>query len=164
MSDFKNIESVIEENGNISKKSRTSALSYIYIFVGLCLIVCAFAMEMNKNVDFAMKSIGVVISIIGIISVIKPKKYLCYNPSNEEVREHIFYFDAKDKKAIHAAIESGDLNLAKLIKSGSTNMRAIVYATPSKNFILTQMQAYIPHEYVPIEDPAVISGNTSQSN
>lgn len=166
MSDFKNIESSIEENSNISKKNRTSALSYLYAVIGACAIAATFAITMNSSASFAIIFLGIIFLIIGLAGIFRPKKFLCYTPTNEEVKEHIYYFDAKDKKAVYAAVESGDLNLVKLIRSGSTNMRAIVYATPSKEFIVMQMQTYIPHEYVPVEEPKVITlnGNTSQSN
>lgn len=156
MSEIKNIDNVLSENHAIAVKTK-NRLASIVILVGGC-VVGYFSMTMpgNENLGFGLLFIGIILGIIGLAGVIKPRKYLCYTPTGEVLKEHLYYFDAADKKAVDTALKSGELNLLKLMTTkDSTNMRAIVYTTPSSSYSISQIQTYVPYEYVPVEEPFI---------
>ena len=96
--------------------------------------------------------------IIGLVGLTKPvERYFC-KATKEPVEKQILYFDAADKEVVRAAIREGNKSVLKMISDGTGNsMRAVVYATPSYSYSVSQLQTYVPHEYVPIEEPVICS-------
>lgn len=155
MSDYQNIKSIIDDNKDIITKKENAALPFIYLIAGLAVIILSFFIEAGANILFALLVVGIVLFIAGFISLCRPKRYKYYLPSNEKLKEYIYYFDSDDKKNVSEAIKSGNINLLKSLKSASTNMRVVVYTTGSHSYSISQMQIYIPYEYVPVEHASV---------
>lgn len=153
MSDIKNIDNILSDNTDITVKKKNRIVSIIILVASVVFGYFSMQMPDNENLGFALLFVGIVLAVIGLVGTLKPKKYLCYIPTGEVLKEHLYYFDAGDKKAVDIAIKAGELNLLKLMTTKeSTNMRAIVYTTPSMSYVVSQMQTYVPYEYVPVEE------------
>ncbi|MBR4883326.1 MAG: hypothetical protein IKU18_05540, partial [Bacteroidales bacterium] len=101
--------------------------------------------------------------IIGLVGVAKPVEMIYCKQTKEMLVKQVFYFNAADKNAVRNALKEGNKEALKLIhNSQNNNMRAIVYATPSYKYSVSQIQTFIPHEYIPVEDPVIC--NTCQAN
>lgn len=155
MSDFQNIKFIVDDNKDIVTKKENAALSFIYLIAGMAIVILSFLIEAGANIVFALLVVGIILFIAGLVSLCRPKRYKYYIPSNEKLKEYIYYFDSDDKKSVSEAIKSGNINLLKSLKSTSTNMRVVVYTTGSHSYSISQMQIYVPYEYVPVEQAAV---------
>ncbi len=162
MGEFKHIGDVVCEDSNITIKSKSKLIYIAVICMAVALSVLAVQLPVGKMLSCAMFFMAIVMAAIGVIGAASPSKCIYYIPTGEIVKEYVFYFDTADKKAVSNAIKSGELDLLKLMTSNAQgNMMALVYATPSRKYYMSQIHKYVPHEYVP--DQETVIGNISLS-
>lgn len=160
MSEFKHIKEVVCDDNNIEVKSKSKLIYIAVLCVAVALSVLAVQLPVGKMLSCAMFFMAIVVAAIGVVGAAKPGKCIYYTPTGELVKEHVFYFDTSDKKAVTNAVRAGELDLLKLMTSKAQgNMMALVYATASRKYYVSQIHKYVPHEYVPDEE--VVIGNIS---
>lgn len=153
---IKYIDNVLAESTDISVRSKNRAVYVLILAASVVMGYISVQFQQENNLGFLLFFVAVILAAVGFAGAFKPKKYMQYNPTGEIVKEYSYYFDAADKKAVSIAINSGELELLKTLTSQeNTNMRAIVYATPSLSYVASQMQKYIPHAYIPAEETVI---------
>lgn len=150
MSDFKNINEEITKLDDIYSKKMSKNLFVLLIIAGLCVLILSTRMSGLELLGVVLFCISFGMIIMGLVGLAKPAEMLYCKYTKEILVKDILYFDAADKNAVRAAIKEGN------------NMRAIVYATPSYSYSVFQLQTFVPHEYVPVED--IVICNTCRAN
>lgn len=129
----------------------------IYTFILVAAVVLAYfsvTVPSNGGVGFAMTFVSIIVAALGLKGVIWPKKYYVYKPTKERVEKKEYYFDMNQIEAVRkcVAVENPkhcmDM-IESLPRDGATSLRVIVYATKSGSYLKSQIQKYIPYEYVP---------------
>ena len=163
MSDFKNINEEITKLDDIYSKKMSKNLFVLLIIAGLCVLILSTRMSGLELLGVVLFCISFGMIIMGLVGLAKPAEMLYCKYTKEILVKDILYFDAADKNAVRAAIKEGNKASLKLLTNGqANNMRAIVYATPSYSYSVFQLQTFVPHEYVPIED--IVICNTCLAN
>ncbi|MBQ5803241.1 MAG: hypothetical protein IIW25_03310 [Bacteroidales bacterium] len=158
MSGFENINDYITVLDDIYAKKVNKTTFVLLIIAGLCALFASTKLTGPYVVGVLLFCIAFGMIIIGLVGLTKPvERYFC-KATKEPVEKQILYFDAADKEVVRAAIREGNKSVLKMISDGTGNsMRAVVYATPSYSYSVSQLQTYVPHEYVPIEEPVICS-------
>jgi len=158
MSGFENINSYITVLDGVYAKKVNKTTFVLLIIAGLCALFASTKLTGLYVVGVLLFCIAFGMIIIGLVGLTKPvERYFC-KATKEPVEKQILYFDAADKEVVRAAIREGNKSVLKMISDGTGNsMRAVVYATPSYSYSVSQLQTYVPNEYVPIEEPVICS-------
>lgn len=163
MSNFKNINEEISKLEDIYTKKVSKKIFVLLAIAGVCVLYASTKMTGIEILGVLMFCIGFGMIIFGLVGISRPSEMLYCKFTKEILGKHIYYFDSADKNVVRAAIKEGNRDTLKLISNGqNNNMRAIVYATPSYSYCVFQMQTFVPHEYVPVED--VVICNTCRAN
>lgn len=163
MSGFENINDYITVLDDVYAKKVNKTTFLLLMLAGLGVLFASTKLTSLYVVGVLLFCIAFGMIIIGLVGLTKPvERYFC-KATKEPVEKQILYFDAADKEVVRAAIREGNKSVLKMISDGTGNsMRAVVYATPSYSYSVSQLQTYVPHEYVPIEEPVICS--TCQAN
>lgn len=130
---------------------------FVYTFILVAAVVLAYfsiTMPENGNIGFAMTFVSIIVAVMGLKGVIWPKKYYVFKPTKEKLVRKEYYFDMNQIEAVKkcVAVENPkhcmDM-IESLPREGATSLRVIVYATKSGSYLKSQIQKYIPYEYVP---------------
>ncbi len=163
MSDFKNINEEIFKLDDVYTKKVSKKMFALLVVAGLCAMVVSTKLAGLELLGVVLFCIALGMIIMGLVGMAKPSEMIYCKYTREILVKQTIYFDAADKNAVRAAIKEGNKETLKLISNGhSNNMRAIVYATPSYSYSVFQMQTFVPHEYVPVEEMVIY--NTCQAN
>ena len=181
MEGFKNIDDEVSKLDGVYTKKVNKKVFAALIIVGLCALYAstrmtgaeatAVGMTGAGNAGIANAGIGNAgiaivgvaifclsfgLIIMGLVGVAKPVEMIYCKQTKEMLVKQVYYFNAADKGAVRNALREGNKEALKLIhNSQNNNMRAIVYATPSYKYSVSQIQTFIPHEYVPVEEPVI---------
>ena len=156
MSNFKNIDDEVSKLDGVYTKKVSKKVFAALIVVGVCALFASTRMTGIQIVGVMLFCISFGMIIIGLVGVAKPVEMIYCKQTKEMLVKQVFYFNAADKGAVRNALREGNKEALKLIhNSQNNNMRAIVYATPSYKYSVSQIQTFIPHEYVPVEEPVI---------
>ncbi len=156
MEEIKHIEDVVCDNGNIAVKPNNKSVHFAVILAALVLAIFAIQLNEVSILRYLLFLMAVVMAAFGVVGAAKPAKGIYYIPTGEKVKKYVFYFDVADKKAVSNAVRSGELDLLKIMTAkGQGNMMAVIYATSSLKYYASQLQTYVPHEYVPVEETVI---------
>ena len=173
MEGFKNIDDEVSKLDGVYTKKVSKKVFAALIIVGLCALYASTRMTGAGNAGIGNAGIAIVgvaifclsfgMVIIGLVGVAKPVEMIYCKQTKEMLVKQVYYFNAADKGVVRNALREGNKEALKLIhNSQNNNMRAIVYATPSYKYSVSQIQTFVPHEYVPVEEPVIC--NTCQAN
>lgn len=148
------IEDIIRTSELVYEKKENP---FIYTFILVAAVVLAylsFTMSDNGNVAFAMTFVSIIVAVMGLKGVIWPKKHFMYKPTNEKLVRKEYYFDinriAEVKKCMDVENPRHCIAMMdSLVQDGATSLRVIMYSTKSGSFIQSQIQKYVPYEYIP---------------
>ena len=163
MEGFKNIDDEVSKLDGVYTKRVSKKVFAAFIIVGLCALYVSTRMTGIQIAGVLLFCVSFGVIIMGLVGVAKPVEMIYCKQTKEMLQKQVYYFNAADKNIVMNAIREGDKVALKLIhNSQNNNMRAIVYATPSYKYSVSQIQTFVPHEYVPVEEPVIC--NTCQAN
>ena len=178
MEGFKNIDDEVSKLDGVYTKRVGKKVFAAFIIVGLCALYISTRMTGAEATAVGMTGVGSTwigiagvllfcvsfgVIIMGLVGVAKPVEMFYCKQTKEMLVKQVYYFNAADKGVVRSALREGNKEALKLIhNSQNNNMRAIVYATPSYKYSVSQIQTFVPHEYVPVEEPVIC--NTCQAN
>ena len=150
-----NIEDLIKQDGLVSEIKEKPFVSTFILVAAVALAYLSVTFPENENVGFAMMLLSVGIAIMGLKGVIWPKKHFEYKPTREKIAREEYYFDSQQVVAVQKCIAVDNPvhrmeMLESLPQNGGTGLRVIVYTTKSGSYMKSQMQKYIPYEYIPM--------------
>lgn len=156
MTEFKNVEESILSSEDIYTKKTSKSLFILLVVAGIAVTVLAVKMSGIYFVGVILFCIALGMIILGLVGLSKNVERIYCKYTKELMVKQVIYFDAADKERMRTAIKEGDKDVIKSISKGTgNNMRAIVYATPSYSYSISQLQAYVPYRYVPVEQPVI---------
>lgn len=156
MSEIKKIDSIISNCRDIKSRKPAFAAPVLCIISGIVAVTLSFTAQFSQNISFAFSFLGFAAIVSSMFMIFGQKRQFVYSPTKERLKEYVYYIDPNDRSAVVSAVKEGNLDLLKLMESNNTNMRVVVYSTRSRNYILSQMQAYIPYEYIPVDEAVEI--------
>ena len=158
MNTFQNINEAILNIDDLYTKKINKSIFVILIVVGVCMLYASTKMPGIEILGVLLFCIAFGMIVMGLVGLAKPSETLYCKRTNEIMVKHVIYFDSVNKNVVRNAIKTGNKEALKLLSSGhNNNMRAIVYATPSYSYSVFQIQTFVPHEYVPVEEPVIYS-------
>lgn len=163
MSDFKNIDQEVLKLDGVYTKKVSKKIFAAMIVVGACVLYASTRMTEIEIVGVMLFCLSFGMIILGLVGFSKPAEMIYCKQTKEMLVKQVIYFNAADKNVVKNAIMEGNKEVLKLLhNSQNNNMRAIVYATPSYKYSVSQIQTFVPHEYVPVEEPVIC--NICQAN
>lgn len=149
------IEDIIKTDTLVSEIKEKPLVSTFILIAAVGLGYLAVTFPENENLGFAMMFLSIVVALMGLKGVVWPKKHLEFKPTKERISRKEYYFDTTQVDAVHRCIAVDNPvhrleMLESLPQNGGTGLRVIVYATKSGSYVKSQIQKYIPYEYIPM--------------
>lgn len=148
------IEEIIKTDELVTEAKEKPVVYTIILIAAVVLAYFSVKVPSNGGVGFAITFVSIIVAAMGLKGVIWPKKYYVYKPTKEKLVRKEYYFDMNQIEAVKKCVavdnpkHSMDM-IESLPRDGATSLRVIVYATKSGSYLKSQIQKYIPYEYVP---------------
>lgn len=149
------IEDLIKQD-NLIEEIKEKPIVHTFILVAAVVLgYFATTFHESENLGFAMTMLSVIVSLMGLKGIIWPKKHFVYKLTKEKLIRKEYYFDADQIESVKKCLSSSECKncldkLAQLPQNGATSIRVIIYTTRCNSYIKSQVQKYIPYEYVPL--------------
>lgn len=149
------IEDIIKTDTLVSEIKEKPLVSTFILISSVVLGYLSVTFPENENLGFGMMVLSVVVALMGLKGVVWPKKHLEFKPTKERISRKEYYFDTNQVAAVQKCIAVDNPihrmeMLDSLPQNGGTGLRVIVYATKSGSYMKSQLQKYIPYEYIPM--------------
>lgn len=147
------IEKIIAQDNQVVL-SKEPPYIYALLLVG-SVVAGYFSLQIgeNDNLSFGLLFFSAILAIVALKGFIFPKKFYVYKPTNEKIIKKEFYFDRQELKEVEKCLNSttikDGIKLLELLPKKGNNIRVICYVTKDYSYYKTQIQQYIPYEYVP---------------
>ena len=150
-----NIEELINKDELVVEIKEKPVVSTFILVAAVVLAYLSVTFPENGNVGFAMMLVSVAVALMGLKGMIWPKKYYQYKPTKEKIARKEYYYDAEQLVAVKKCVSvDNPLHCMEMMESlpqnGSTSIRVIIYATKSGSYMKSQIQKYVPYEYIPL--------------
>lgn len=150
-----NIEDIIKSD-ELVVEVKEKPLVHTFILVAAAVLAYTSTLfPESENLGFAMTVVAVIVSLMGLKGIIWPRRYYRYKPTKEKIVRKEYYFDINQAPDVKRCIGADNAMLCiemmeALPQTGKTSLRVIIYATNSGSYLRSQMQKYVPYEYVPM--------------
>ena len=150
-----NIEDVIKSDELVAEVKEKPVVHTFILVAAAIMAYIATTFPESGNLGFAMTVVAVIVSLMGLKGIVWPKRYYKYKPTKEKIVRKEYYFDISQAPEVKKCIGAGNAMLCMemmeaLPQTGKTSLRVIIYATASGSYLRSQMQKYVPYEYVPM--------------
>ena len=150
-----NIEDIIKSDELVVEVKEKPLVHTFILVAAAVLAYVATLFPESENMGFAMTVVAVIVSLMGLKGILWPKRYYRYKPTKEKIVRKEYYFDINQSSEVKRCIGAGNAMLCiemmeALPQTGKTSLRVIIYATNSGSYLRSQMQKYVPYEYVPM--------------
>ncbi len=158
MSNFKNINEEVFNLEDVYTEKVSKKLFGLLLVAGVFALIASTRMTEVEILGVLLFCVAFGMIVMGFVGLSRPAEVIYCKHTKEPLVKQVIYFDSADKDKVRTAIKQGDKELLKQVSDGQqNNMRAIVYATPSYKYSVFQIQTFVPHEYVPVEEPVIYS-------
>lgn len=128
---------------------KSISISVLVIFVGLGIIVLSSWMEDKSSSSYiGGNTLAVILLIFGFYRLLCKRTHLVYLPTNSEMVEGSFFFDAQDLESLKRGLTEEqlvDYSKYTFMKSGNGRLDYIV--SKDGNFVAVQLYQYIPYTF-----------------
>lgn len=144
------IDEVVATNKDIVRKRGNVVPALAIFIIGSAMLAFSIIEKTNLNLSSSLLFIGAIIALIGVIMLLKPRKYLYCLSLHEPVTRKEMFFDVRDRSKASELLEAGKIDQAMLLaQKDSAPVRIVLYCCRSGKFQAAQIQEYVPYEYVP---------------
>ncbi|MDD2595802.1 MAG: hypothetical protein PHD11_08325 [Bacteroidales bacterium] len=153
MNEIEFIDDAILKDASVSKTRKNPATSIALVVAGIILIIVAIVANSNADLSFGFMFAGFISVIVGIVGVFAAKGVMKYTPTNEKMIRKEMFFSTKDRNLVIECVGCGDIDrLSKMAVQNHSSLKIVAYYTATYSCVISQVQEYIPYQYVPVTE------------